>query len=612
MLWQPSPYTIPLIFVSIVSLVAAFSSWRRQKTLSGIALSLLMLSLAVWATGYALQLAGADAYTKEFWRDVKNIGVVSVPTLWLIAVLQYTGYRRWLSKRIVTLLAIEPIVGLLISWTNDWHHLFEKTAVLVSGGSILLRVVTYGWWFWFNAIYSYVLFIISTILLIHTFLRASRLYRQQILILLGFVAVPWIGNGIYVSKLVLNWGNGPIPDVTPFLFISGGLLMIWGTLRYQLMDVVPIARDIIVNNMRNGVLVLDTRGVIVDLNPVVETILGYSEAEIVGTPVFPRLSQWQDLARCLKRREEAVGEQTLTLNGQRQYFEWRISLLTEPRAQTVGWVVVFQNITQQKITEEALRTANQQLQKEIETREHLIKELDAFAHTVAHDLKNPLSVIIGYVDVLRLELIEANSDVKHLEYTEKVEKTAKKMGHIVDELLLLANVRQENIQMCVIDTARIIVEVEQRLAALLANVRADIIKPKMWHNALGYAPWVEEVWENLISNAIKYGGTPARIEIGSALEAGEGMVRFWVKDNGAGLPLEVCENIFDEAFSRKTRSKWGSGIGLSIVRRIIERHGGTVRVENSDEPDTGCVFSFTLLAPEAVETVTQSAGAAVQ
>ncbi len=611
MLWQPSPYTIPLVFVSMVSLVAAFSSWRRQKTLSGIALSLLMLSLAVWATGYALQLAGADAHTKEFWRDIKNIGVVPVPTLWLIAVLQYTGYRRWLSKRIVALLAIEPIIGLLISWTNDWHHFFEKSAILVPSGSILLRVVTYGWWFWFNAIYSYVLFIISAILLIHTFLRARRLYRQQILILLGFVAVPWIGNGIYVSKLILNWGDAPIPDITPFLFISGGLLMIWGTLRYQLMDVVPIARDIIVNNMRNGVLVLDTRGVIVDLNPVVETILGYTESEIVGTPVFPRLSQWQDLTRCLKRGVEAVGEQALTLDGKPQYFEWRVSPLTEPRAQTIGWVVVFQNITQQKITEEALRTTNQQLQKEIETRERLIKELDAFAHTVAHDLKNPLSVIVGYVDVLRLELAEASGDIKHLEYAEKVEQTAKKMGHIVDELLLLANVRQENVQMYIIDTARIIVEVEHRLAALLANTRADIIKPKRWHNALGYAPWVEEVWENLISNAIKYGGTPARIEIGSTPEAGE-MVRFWVKDNGDGLPLEVCKNIFDEAFARKIRSRRGSGIGLSIVRRIIERHGGTVRAENSDEPGTGCVFSFTLPAPEAVGTVAQSVGVAVQ
>ncbi len=604
MLWQPSPYTFPLFFASIVSLVAAISSWRRQKTLLGIALALLMLSLAVWSTGYALQLAGADAHTKEFWRDIKNIGVVPVPTLWLIAVLQYTGYRRWLSKRIVTLLAIEPIAWLLISWTNNWHHIFEKSAILVPSGSILLRVVTYGWWFWFNAIYSYLLFIISAILLIHTFLRAHRLYRRQILILLGFVAVPWIGNGIYVSKLILNWGNGPIPDITPFLFIAGGLLMIWGTLRYQLMDVVPIARDIIVNNMRNGVLVLDTRGVIVDLNPVVETILGYTEAEIVGTPVFPRLSQWQDLARCLKQGVEAVGEQALTLDGKLQYFEWRLSPLKEPRAYTIGWVVVFRDITQQKTIEDTLRTTNLQLQKEIETRERLIKELDAFAHTVAHDLKNPLSIIIGYIDVLYLELAEANGAVEHLEYAEKVGKTATKMGHIVDELLLLANLRQEDVQMYPIDTAPIIIEVENRLTALLANARADIIKPKIWHSALGYAPWIEEVWENLISNAIKYGGMPARIEIGSTPEAG-GMVRFWVKDNGDGLSPNVRDNIFDEAFTRKVKSDRGSGIGLSIVRRIIERLGGTVQAENSDELGVGCVFSFTLPAPSAVEPASQ-------
>jgi len=93
MVWQSSPYTIPLFVGSLVSLLAAYFSWRRQKTLSGVALSLLMLSLAVWSAGYALQLAGADEVTKRFWRDIKNIGVVPVATLWLVATLQYTGYR---------------------------------------------------------------------------------------------------------------------------------------------------------------------------------------------------------------------------------------------------------------------------------------------------------------------------------------------------------------------------------------------------------------------------------------------------------------------------------------------------------------------------------------
>lgn len=597
--WQASPYTIPLFIGSGISLAAAIFSWRRQKTLSGIALSLLMGSLAIWSAGYALQLAGADMPTKVIWRNFKNVGIVPVASLWLIAVLQYTGYRRWLTERVVVLLAIEPTAGLLISWTNDWHHFFEKSATLVPSGLLLVRVVSYGWWFWFNAAYSYIIFIISTILLIHTFLRARRLYRQQILILFACVTTPWIGNGIYVSKLIFDWGNGPIPDITPFLFIIAASLMMWGTLRYQLMDVVPIARDIIISHMENGVLVLDTRGVVIDLNPMVESILGYTEAELVGTPVFPRLWQWTQLAEALKSKQTTFGEQPLNMQDGTHYFEWRLAPLTEAPDIHIGWVIVFRDITPHKKQEAALRVANQQLQSEITMREELIEELDAFAHTVAHDLKNPLSIIIGYIDVLRLELLESNGDRHHIVYAEKVERTAKKMGHIVDALLLLAKLRQENVETETISTAYIINEVEMRLDTLIAKHHAEILKPEHWHSAIGYAPWVEEIWENLISNAIKYGGTPSQVKIDSNAEPGD-MVRFWVQDNGSGLAPEMCAQIFNEAFVHTNKSTRGTGIGLSIVRRIVERLGGTVRAENSDEPGAGCIFSFTLPAAKPV------------
>ncbi len=604
MIWQHSPYTIPLMAGALVSLFAAYFSWRRQKTLSGVALSLLMLSLSVWAAGYALQLAGANEAAKVFGRNIKNLGVVPVPTLWLITVLQYTGYRRWLTRKVVTILAIEPLTGYIISQTNNFHHFFERSAELVFNGVILVRVVNYGWWFWFNTIYSYVLFIASTILLIHTFLRAQRLYRRQILTLLAFSLIPWMGNATYVSKLVLNWGGAPIPDITPFLFIVGGVLVLWGTLRYQLMDIVPIARDTIISNMRNGVVVLDTRGHIIDLNPQAEKIIGYSESEVVGKRATTYLPLWTDLVQTLEKGTEGQGEQALTIEGEMRYFGWRLSPLNERENTLIGWVLVFRDSTSQKQAQAALEASNERLRAEITRREQLISELDAFAHTVAHDLKNPLSIIIGYTDVLLLELAAIKSAESQAVHAQKIDATARKMGHIIDELLLMANIRQEDVCLSPLDTAQIVTQAQQRLTALIAQYQAEIVLPETWHTAFGYAPWVEEIWENLLSNAIKYGGTPPVVTLSSSQE--NGSVWFWIADNGRGLPQEVCETIFNEKHIQKYTSRMGHGLGLSIVRRIVEKHGGEVRVFNKSEPQSGCVFGFSL--PANLHTDTETIG----
>jgi two-component system sensor histidine kinase/response regulator len=122
--------------------------------------------------------------------------------------------------------------------------------------------------------------------------------------------------------------------------------------------------------------------------------------------------------------------------------------------------------------------------------------------------------------------------------------------------------------------------------------------PETWPAALGYAAWVEEVWTNYISNAIKYGGTPPRIDLGATVQPDE-MIRFWVKDNGRGLTPAEQERLFTEFARLQQVRAEGHGLGLSIVRRIVEKLGGTVGVEVT--PEQGCEFYFTLPAAETEE-----------
>jgi signal transduction histidine kinase len=138
----------------------------------------------------------------------------------------------------------------------------------------------------------------------------------------------------------------------------------------------------------------------------------------------------------------------------------------------------------------------------------------------------------------------------------------------------------------------IVTGVLERLGTEIASSLAEVVLPQQWPVAVGYEPWIEEVWANYVSNAIKYGGNPPRIELGATLPTtGEGQVRFWVRDNGPGLDEEQQAVLFVE-FTKLRQLGEGHGLGLSIVKRIVERLGGQVGVDSA--VGQGSEFYFTL------------------
>ena len=167
------------------------------------------------------------------------------------------------------------------------------------------------------------------------------------------------------------------------------------------------------------------------------------------------------------------------------------------------------------------------------------------------------------------------------------------MARIIDELLLLASVRrQDEVRLEELNMAAIVHETQERVDYLARQYGAEISLPLTWPAAVGHAAWIEEVWTNYLSNAIKYGGRPPRIEMGATVLENDGLVRFWVRDNGAGLAPEDQARLFTEFTQLHQLRAQGHGLGLSIVRRIVERLGGRVGVESA--PNHGSVFFFTL------------------
>lgn len=226
-----------------------------------------------------------------------------------------------------------------------------------------------------------------------------------------------------------------------------------------------------------------------------------------------------------------------------------------------------------------------------------IQELDSFAHTVAHDLKGPLNIVMGYTGLLEDECKALPDDTMAQDCLASVMDTAKKMNTIIEELMLLAGLRKVEAKIVELDMADIVDEVKGRLKSMLAEYEGTISVPDSWPVALGYGPWVEEVWINYMSNALKYGGRPPKVELG-ATEQEDGSIRFWVRDNGPGLSEEQRNRLF-VPFERLEQVRVeGHGLGLSIVRRILEKLNGQVGVEST--LGVGSEFYFTLPAAQPV------------
>jgi len=219
-------------------------------------------------------------------------------------------------------------------------------------------------------------------------------------------------------------------------------------------------------------------------------------------------------------------------------------------------------------------------------------ELDAFAHTVSHNLKNPISAIMGWTSVSE-RYQDKIPYAELLENMHKINELAHHTSDIIESLLMLAGIGREGAIPCEkIDMFRVLETALNRLQVQIAATGTKLNLPRDFPDAQGYGEWIVEVWDNYISNAIKYGGNPPEITFG-ADKLDNGQIRYWIKDNGSGIQPDEISELF-VPFARLPQSSYveGHGLGLSIVERIITRLGGEVGVESV--PGKGSIFSFTL------------------
>ncbi len=351
MTFQPSPYAAIYFLAGSVSLVVAFLSWRRRAIPCGASLALLMFAIAEWTLAGAVELAAVGIPAKIFWSVVAYLGTTTSPIAFLIFALEYTHQSKWLTRRKIAAYLIVPLIIIVLAATNGWHRLIW-TSFTPSFENIL--IYGHGIGFWALVAYSYTAVVIGFALLVRALFRLHAPYRRQAAILVIGALIPFGADILYV------FGQSPIPglDLTPIAFALMGLILVFGIFRFQLLDLAPVARDALLEEIADGVIVLDMQNRIVDSNPAAAQLLGVA-APMIGQPIARVCAP---LAPIETPTEIVIGE-----NPPRT-LDVKVSRLRDRRANVTGRLLIVRDVTESKRAQAALRELNVNLERAVAER----------------------------------------------------------------------------------------------------------------------------------------------------------------------------------------------------------------------------------------------------
>lgn len=556
------------------------------------------VAASIWAFTYAFEFAATDIETKIMWSKFSYFGIVYGPVSFLLFSLAFSSRFKFFKKKYVILVFAFASLFILSPFTNDLHHLHWRSYSINPETNATNYV--YGPIFWIMTFFAYFALVSGIINIFLLYSRLSEYYKRQITVLLIASFLPLIGNIIYIFHI------NPLPgfDWTPFSFLLTGILIAIDISHFKMFDLVPFGRSKLFDILPDPILIIDNRQRIADFNPAMKDLIELVDKELVGKSVDEIFPKWKKMFREIVEVSDFQTIISHEVKGIMCYFDLNSLSLYDHRNQSNGRLVVLKDITSRIKADEEITETHISLIDEIQEKERLILDLDAFSHTVAHDLRNMLGAIVGASDLIISDINDMKKE-DFLNLCILINQTATKTMHVTTELLTLASVRQQEIKPVPVSIPKVIEDSMTRLTNMIEQYKAIFLVPETCPLVLGYEGWLEEVYINYVSNAIKYGGTPPVIQFGSEIIAGN-KVKCWIKDNGKGLSEEEIALLFNKFTRLETLRVEGHGLGLSIVKRIIEKLSGEVGVESQNIPGEGSTFYFIL--PMANQMESESEG----
>jgi len=358
----------------------------------------------------------------------------------------------------------------------------------------------------------------------------------------------------------------------------------------------------IIESSQDAILSKDLDGIITSWNPGAEKLFGYSARECIGKStllLFPPDRTKEETAILAKIRQgirvEPFDTIRVTKNG--KYID--VSATTSPmrneQGQVIGASTIARDISARKQAEDQVKKLNEDLEQRVHLRtqelEAANEELKAFSYTISHDLRAPLRAMGGFARILEMQLgATLTPDAKHA--MKRIQENATRMGELIDGLLDFSSLNWRPVTKSKIKPGEVARMVFEELRPEFAGRQVEIEIDNL--PACEADPTLlKQVFVNLLSNAIKYSRdrNPALIHVGSEKDGGE--VAYYVQDNGAGFNMEYAEKLFRVFQRLHTADQFaGTGVGLAIVQRIVQRHGGRVWAEGAEE--RGAKLYFTI------------------
>lgn len=542
---------------------------------------ILMLALAVWVLGYGAELASTTLEQMLFLIKVEYIGIALIPVIWMIFIIKFTGKEKWLQNKLLYLLFTPPLFTIILVWTNKWHH-FHYTATKVdNSGPFPLLDITPGPWYYIFTGYFYMMLAWGIYLMLIRFRKADPIYQKQYKTILLSALVPW---GINVMYLMDIRPLGHV-DLTPYAFIITGFIISIGLLHFKLFDIIPIAREKVIEVMEEGVLVLDAFKRIIYMNAEMEHISARQSAVIIGEKIQTLFPGHHPLQELVAQHVNGAVEITIPDEPENRYYEVKISPFFEKSVIYTGAILLFQDITDQK-------TAGLKLKQQAEELLALNQVKDKIFSVISHDMRTPLGNLWEILRLMDEEILTEE------EFKSFIPLLHTNIGYTYD---LLENLLHWSKSQLKGDIMRQTV-FDLHTVAEKNNLFFETKAHKKGIQLLNEIPEQTKVFadaemihssiRNLVTNAIKFCNNGDTIIL-SATTAPD-FTTVCIQDTGVGIPPENLEKLMNQASftTRGTENEQGTGLGFILCKDFIEKNGGRIWIES--EVGQGSRFYFTL------------------
>ena len=377
---QLSLNTIPSLLAGILGIIAILILLNRRQTPGAIPLALLFAAISLWSFSYAFEVMVTDLWAKSFFLKLEFIGVTWVSVFWLLFCLRFSGAKAPSTRNFFLIFSWIPIITIGLVYTNQ-HHLLLWSNISIDPQYSSILKIDYGIWFWAHALYSHLLYLAGLYFLIRHYFKTPRNMRHQILLVTLAGIIPGIANYLYLS------GSNPFPnlDLTSLSFAITGLIIVSVLFFQRFLDIVPIARDTTIENMRDGIIVVDTNDRIVDINPAAESIVNLRFSEVIGRPSSEVLSHLTDWISSSKEDRTPVKVMTTGEGKNKKFFVLNLIPLSDSNGSLIGYTIIFHDNTESHTLNKSLKDQADRLVVLYEIGKAITSTLkiDAFAGSIS-------------------------------------------------------------------------------------------------------------------------------------------------------------------------------------------------------------------------------------